>query len=900
MENISVFIRLKPTSLSPSSSLTQNFQIQNNSLYNLKTKETFTFNHIIPQSSSNETIFTSLIQSSLSSLLKGINMSIFAYGQTSTGKTYTMRGTNQNLNGIIPLSIKEIFSLFQNPSITKSTIKVSYAEIYNETVNDLINTSKKNLEIRESVAKGVFVNNLTEIEVDDYDKVIKILNTGESNRIIAETKLNEKSSRSHTIFKINIEFTRNDMNDNNQSDKTYSAQLNLVDLAGSENVSKAKCEGIRLKEGGNINKSLLALSNVVNRLSQNVKQFINYRDSKLTRLLQTSLGGNSKTIIICTILDDSLHYNETLNTLHFGLKAKNVKTSVKINEIIDDKEKIILENNQLKSKIKMLQELINEKKETKKLTRSNSNNNIINTSSKILNKTGSSLLCTTDKKGSSALTTISNDDKTGNDQITALEKEISILKRLLINNKEELGEDFLSTSVNNDIYTVNNTQSGYKTLHNRMLESSAMKSPFNPYHPMYLNTNNGYSSLHKTASKIYNNNSLGLSGFQSYQNDYDIMNGDLFKENEELRRNLYEMRKTYYEVVQSKENQIKLLNQNHSMTLENCEKLIKEAEDNYLNLKLSYDQAQEHIRMKDEEILELHDKYMNLENSISCYKDEISKMKNNNCLNDIEKKYDLLKEEKEKLQKDFQNETDVIKNSLQLKEKECIDLKEEIANLQIKYDNEIKKLRNEITTMNNKVIKGTSVENNDNNNSHKQLITEYEDKIAKLEKENFEYQTNLQLIKETQIVEYQKLLDESFNKIRELNKELYNSKEKIKYLEKAFTIIEQANSFKEIPKCESKQQNEPLINELQNTPQHNSNNNSNNNSINNIQKSNNTTLLNKKRKFLPKIYHNIIDKNNSKTPKQFTISSNKIRSKENINITNITTVTSNEISTFQI
>ena len=182
-------------------------------------------------------------------------MSIFAYGQTSTGKTYTMRGTNQNLNGIIPLSIKEIFSLFQNPSITKSTIKVSYAEIYNETVNDLINTSKKNLEIRESVAKGVFVNNLTEIEVDDYDKVIKILNTGESNRIIAETKLNEKSSRSHTIFKINIEFTRNDMNDSNQNDKTYSAQLNLVDLAGSENVSKAKCEGIRLKEGGNINKS---------------------------------------------------------------------------------------------------------------------------------------------------------------------------------------------------------------------------------------------------------------------------------------------------------------------------------------------------------------------------------------------------------------------------------------------------------------------------------------------------------------------------------------------------------------------------------------------------------------------------------------------------------------------
>ena len=117
---------------------------------------------------------------------------------------------------------------------------------------------------------------------------MQILNKGENNRIIAETKLNEKSSRSHTIFKINIEFNIKDK-DNNKEKKFYS-QLNLVDLAGSENVSKAKCEGMRIKEGGNINKSLLALSNVINKLSQNNKNFVNYRDSKLTRLLQSSLG----------------------------------------------------------------------------------------------------------------------------------------------------------------------------------------------------------------------------------------------------------------------------------------------------------------------------------------------------------------------------------------------------------------------------------------------------------------------------------------------------------------------------------------------------------------------------------------------------------------------------------
>ena len=346
MENINVYIRMKPTKENES-----NFKIDKNTLINNKTKEIFTFDSIISSSTTNEAVFSSLIKNNLSCLLQGINVSIFAYGQTSTGKTFTMKGKGSSLNGIIPLSIKELFSKLSDPSISKSKIKVSYAEIYNETVNDLIDSSKKNLEIRESVAKGVFVNNLTEVVVPNYEKVIQIMNTGENNRMIAETKLNEKSSRSHTIFKIFIEFTRKDDSD---KEKRFSSQLNLIDLAGSENASKAKCEGIRFKEGTNINKSLLALSNVINRLSQNSKNFVNYRDSKLTRLLQTALGGNSKTAIICTIADDNSHYQETLNTLHFGLKAKNVKTTVRINEIIDEKGKIALENNQLKSRIKML------------------------------------------------------------------------------------------------------------------------------------------------------------------------------------------------------------------------------------------------------------------------------------------------------------------------------------------------------------------------------------------------------------------------------------------------------------------------------------------------------------------------------------------------------------------
>ena len=204
MENISVYIRLKPTKDKTES----NFAYDIKTITNSKTKEIFTFDSVITPTMTNKDIFDKLIKQSLTSLLKGINVSIFAYGQTSTGKTFTMKGDTKNNEGLIPLSIKEIFNSLnsKDSSITKYIVKVSYSEIYNETVNDLIDSSKKNLEIRESAPKGIFVNNLSEITVTNVEKAMQLLNKGESNRIIAETKLNEKSSRSHTIFKINIEF----------------------------------------------------------------------------------------------------------------------------------------------------------------------------------------------------------------------------------------------------------------------------------------------------------------------------------------------------------------------------------------------------------------------------------------------------------------------------------------------------------------------------------------------------------------------------------------------------------------------------------------------------------------------------------------------------------------------
>lgn len=904
MENINVYVRLKPTKESES-----NFKIEKNSLYNNKTKECFNFDSIISSSTTNETVFNSLIKDILSCLLKGINVSIFAYGQTSTGKTYTMKGKGTTLNGIIPLSIKDIFSKLTDPSIITSSVKVSYAEIYNETVNDLINSSKKNLEIRESVAKGVFVNNLTEVVVNNYEKVIQLLNTGENNRIFAETKFNEKSSRSHTIFKIFIEFTRKDGQDN--IEKSFSSQLNLIDLAGSENVSKAKCEGIRFKEGANINKSLLALSNVINRLSQNPKNFVNYRDSKLTRLLQTALGGNSKTAIICTIADDNSHYQETLNTLHFGLKAKNVKTTVRINEIIDDKGKIVLENNQLKSKIKMLQDLIIEKQEK------DNNQNV----DKPISSNLSSFLCTTDKK----------EDK--DEQLSAIQKEVAFLKRLLIK-KEEVGEEQMENSLNNDLYSVNSgnlyhglTQSGYKTSFNRMSsmssamkcgESSAMKQSYNPYHPYHPNENfpdnltsntsayrrscmtemrfNPPGSLQKTASKFITNS----VGPMNNEFDYPMTNDYAFKENEELRRSLYEMRKTYYEVVQSKENQIKLLNQNHSMTLENCEKLIKEAEDNYLNLKLNYDQAQSQLKSKDEEIATLTTKNVNMESSINYYKGEIAKMKDLNYYSELEQKINELKEENSKLKEKEQttekdvNELKNLKEQLYSKTEECENLKNQIESLKKSSEKEISKLKTEIKSLkSNKNFNANNQSKNDKkkstsnqNSTNKKLISEYETKISKLEAENNEFKSNLEKIEQTQIVEYQKLLDESFDKIKELNKELFDSKDKVKYLEKALKIVESAQKIKETPLREIKNSviKDVKITDTNKTSSFNLDINEDNLIEAQAQPNgSNDVLLGKKRKYLPKIYQTMLDKNINKTPTQ--------TSKENF---------TNEISNFQI
>ena len=931
MENIKVYIRLKPTKDNPQSS----FSFDSKTITNTKTNEVFTFDYVISPSQTNKDIFEKLIKQNLTSLLKGINISIFAYGQTSTGKTYTMKGESKINEGLIPLSIKEIFNTLNSSesNITKSIVKVSYAEIYNETVNDLIDTSKKNLEIRES-PRGIFVNNLSEITVTNVEKAMQLLNKGENNRIIAETKLNEKSSRSHTIFKINIEFYIKDK-DNNKEKKYYS-QLNLVDLAGSENVSKAKCEGMRIKEGGNINKSLLALSNVINKLSQNNKNFVNYRDSKLTRLLQTSLGGNSKTTIICTMIDDNNHYSETLNTLHFGIKAKNVKTTVKENEIINEQKKISLENQVLRNKIKMLEKLIHDKKAMKENKNNNSN---INMTANKNNKNSNN------KKYLLGTNTKNKNDSNNNEQISNLEKEVSMLKKLLMNNEEmgsdigsvQGGQDWLSSQgeIYNNMYNMSaykpsfsqrfnnlsairgsgsaiknnyyfnspviprqhqsefysnsnlNQIEGFNNNFKRNLSLTEMRPPVNynkaPFHSAIRQTapqNNNFifgSNTKFPLPDINNNN------YENNNNDYLIM------ENEELKKNLNDLKKTYYDVVQNKEQQIVLLNQNHDMTLENCEKLIKEAESNYMNLKTEYEQIMEKMKAKDIELDELKQKNQNQDSSLNYYKTELNKMKELNYASDIEAKYNTLLEENIKLKQKEEEETSKLReeNILLKKNIDMIDNKykekcQELNENQ-KKNNEDKKqiekelqkyiieLKNYKSNINKKGTKNKDNTNVDNtkNNIGSDKIKEYESQINKLIEENMQYKTNIEKIEKTQIVEYQKLLDDSFAKIAQLSKELNDSKDKNKYLEKALNIVEKTARKDNMIFSPYLPNNENNIMELNENKE-----NINTNNINKTKGRNFTSIgrkelsnedkefLSKKRK-MPKIYQSVINKNNS-------------------------------------
>ncbi|KAL4769764.1 P-loop containing nucleoside triphosphate hydrolase protein [Aspergillus nidulans var. acristatus] len=274
-------------------------------------------------------VFNYSIAPTVDDILNGYNGTVFAYGQTGAGKSYTMMGSDiddEVGKGIIPRIVEQIFaSILTSPSNIEYTVRVSYMEIYMERIRDLLVPQNDNLPVHEEKSRGVYVKGLLEVYVSSVQEVYEVMRRGGNARAVAATNMNQESSRSHSIFVITV------TQKNLETGSAKSGQLFLVDLAGSEKVGKTGASGQTLEEAKKINKSLSALGMVINALTDGKSTHIPYRDSKLTRILQESLGGNSRTTLIINCSPSSYNDAETVSTLRFGVRAKAIKNKAKVN-----------------------------------------------------------------------------------------------------------------------------------------------------------------------------------------------------------------------------------------------------------------------------------------------------------------------------------------------------------------------------------------------------------------------------------------------------------------------------------------------------------------------------------------------------------------------------------------
>ncbi|KAG4944198.1 hypothetical protein JHK85_048844 [Glycine max] len=347
MERIHVSVRAKP--LSQDEAKTSPWRISGNSI-SIPNLSKFEFDQIFSENCATAQVFEARTKDIVEAAVRGFNGTVFAYGQTNSGKTYTMRGTKAE-PGVIPLAVHDFASLVwrhaaMDPGLSEDVdreflLRMSYMEIYNEEINDLLAPEHRKLQIHENLERGIYVAGLREEIVASPEQILDLMEFGESHRHIGETNMNVYSSRSHTIFRMIIESRdrSEDGGSGSSCDAVRVSVLNLVDLAGSERAAKTGAEGVRLKEGSHINKSLMTLGTVIKKLSEGAESqgsHVPYRDSKLTRILQPSLGGNARTAIICNITLAQIHTDETKSSLQFASRALRVTNCAQVNEILTD------------------------------------------------------------------------------------------------------------------------------------------------------------------------------------------------------------------------------------------------------------------------------------------------------------------------------------------------------------------------------------------------------------------------------------------------------------------------------------------------------------------------------------------------------------------------------------
>ncbi|KAM4595891.1 kinesin-like protein KIF3C [Polymixia lowei] len=307
-------------------------------------EKTFTFDAVYDASSKQRDLYDETVRPLIDSVLAGFNGTIFAYGQTGTGKTYTMQGAwlDPEKRGVIPNAFDHIFThISRSQSDKQYLVRASYLEIYREEIRDLLDPNHGNaraLDLRESPETGVYVRDLTSCVCKSVKEIEEVMNVGNQARAVGATDMNEHSSRSHALFLITVECSQPGPDGRKH---IRVGRLNLVDLAGSERQAKTGVRGERLKEAAKINLSLSALGNVISALADGRSSHVPYRDSKLTRLLQDSLGGNARTVMVATLGPAPQHYDETLTTLRYANRAKNIQNQPRVNE--DPKDALLRE-----------------------------------------------------------------------------------------------------------------------------------------------------------------------------------------------------------------------------------------------------------------------------------------------------------------------------------------------------------------------------------------------------------------------------------------------------------------------------------------------------------------------------------------------------------------------------
>ncbi|XP_038881855.1 kinesin-like protein KIN-8B isoform X1 [Benincasa hispida] len=296
-----------------------------------RTKEKqYCFDHAFGPESTNLEVYTKSISSIMSGVVQGLNVTVFAYGSTGSGKTYTMVGTKED-PGLMVLSLHTVFDLIKKDKRSDEfEVTCSYLEVYNEVIYDLLEKSSGHLELREDPEQGITVAGLKCIKVRSADKILELLNMGNSRRKTDCTEVNATSSRSHAVLEISVKRKQR----NKYPNQVLHGKLALVDLAGSERATETNNSGQKLRDGANINRSLLALANCINALGKQQKKglaYVPYRNSKLTRILKDGLSGNSQTVMIATISPADIQYHHTVNTLKYADRAKEIKTHVQKN-----------------------------------------------------------------------------------------------------------------------------------------------------------------------------------------------------------------------------------------------------------------------------------------------------------------------------------------------------------------------------------------------------------------------------------------------------------------------------------------------------------------------------------------------------------------------------------------